>query len=85
MLEELGQIDTSVTMIGDSVDPTVLRFDGKRVPHPALVNPRAFYAELSEAYFLGNDHFPFVRAELMNHDREAFERIARLWNPPPAK
>ncbi len=58
---------------------SVLRFDGRRVRHPALRDARTFFAELSESYFLGNDHFPFVRAELMNHDRESFELIESLW------
>ena len=60
---------------------SVLRFDGAHVPHPALRDARTFFAEMSEAYFLGNDHFPFVRAELMNHDPETFALLEELWHP----
>ncbi|MEW6071996.1 MAG: hypothetical protein AB1726_05275 [Planctomycetota bacterium] len=58
---------------------SVLRFDGRRVLHPALRDERTFFAEMSEAYFLGNDHFPFVRAELKNHDRATYDLLERLW------
>ena len=34
----------------------------------ALTDAREYFAELSEAYFGRNDHYPFRRADLMTHD-----------------
>ena len=57
----------------------VLRFDGKRVRHPALLNPREYFAELSESYYGFNDHYPFLQFELSRHDPDACVLLARLW------
>ncbi len=40
-----------------------------------------YFAENSEAYFVGNDFYPFVRSELKQHDPAVQEALARLWNP----
>jgi len=63
---------------------SVLRFDGQRVPHPALVSERHYFAELMESYFLVNDHYPFIRCELKDQDSAGYALIAGLWegNPP---
>jgi hypothetical protein len=58
---------------------SVLRFDGRGVPHPALGSPRVFFAEFSETMFGTNDHFPFLRYELKETDRETYDLFAKLW------
>ncbi|MBI4606939.1 MAG: sulfatase-like hydrolase/transferase [Planctomycetes bacterium] len=57
----------------------VLHFSGARKRAYALENPGEYFAELSEAYFGQNDFYPFVRAELKEHDPRGFEVVERLW------
>ena len=64
---------------------SVLRFDGQRVPHPALAGEREYFAELMEGYFLVNDHYPFVRCELRDQDSTGHALIAGLWSGNPAR
>ena len=40
-----------------------------------------YFAESSEAYFVGNDFYPFVRSELKQHDPAVHDALARLWDP----
>jgi hypothetical protein len=64
---------------------TVLRFDGQRVAHPALGDIKEYFAELMESYFLANDHYPFIRCELKNHDPAGYAVIADLWEGNPER
>ena len=57
----------------------VLRFDGKHVRHPALLNAEEYFAEMSESYYGFNDHYPFLQFELAQHDPEVCDLLARLW------
>ena len=54
----------------------------------AMTNPMEYFAEATEAYFTGNDFYPFTREELKTHDPDMFELIAKLWQveaaPAPA-
>lgn len=45
----------------------------------ALTNAQEYFAELSEAYFLRNDIYPFVRDELLSYDPAGAEVVDRLW------
>ena len=63
----------------------VLRFDGQRVPHPGLVSESQYFAELMESYFLVNDHYPFIRCELKDHDSAGYAIIAGLWEGNPKR
>src|SRR5262249_12121814 len=49
---------------------SVLHCDGRKVKAYALTNDKEYFAESSEAYFGQNDFYPFVRAELKQHDPE---------------
>ena len=51
----------------------------------ALNNDQEYFAEATEAFFGTNDYFPFVRAELKQHDPEMFELLHELWGVRPAK
>jgi hypothetical protein len=64
---------------------SVLRFDGQRVPHPALGSEREYFAELMESYFLVNDHYPFIRCELKDHDSAGYALVAALWEGNPRR
>ena len=57
----------------------VLRFDGRQVRHPGLLNERAFFAEMTESYYGFNDHYPFLQFELAQHDPEVCQLLAKLW------
>jgi hypothetical protein len=57
----------------------VLHIDGKKQRHYALSNDQEYFAEGTEAYFGTNDFYPFVRAELKQHDPELFALLAKLW------
>lgn len=58
---------------------SVLRYDGRRARAYAMNNDQEYFAEQTEAYFATNDFYPFVRAELKEHDPEMFEVVKKLW------
>jgi len=57
----------------------VMRINGKVERHYALNNDQEYFAETTEAFFGTNDFFPFVRAELKEHDPEMFALLGKLW------
>jgi len=63
----------------------VLRFDGRKVPHPALGSEKLYFAEMMESYFLVNDHYPFIRCELQDQDPGGYSLIAGLWAGNPRR
>jgi len=46
----------------------------------ALNNYLEFFAELTEAYFVRNDFFPFTRDELRQYDPAGYAMIEQVWN-----
>ena len=64
----------------------VLQWRGHRQRHYALENAKEFFAEMTEAYYGVNDFYPFVRAELAQHDPDTAALMRELWTPdePPA-
>ena len=50
-----------------------------KVRHYALTNHKEYFAEGTEAYFYRNDFYPFVRAELKEHDPELHELLVEIW------
>jgi hypothetical protein len=58
---------------------SVLHIGGQKRRHYALNNPMEYFAEASEAYFGTNDFYPFVRAELKQHDPDMVELLEKLW------
>jgi len=57
----------------------VLRFDGQYVRHPALSNAKEYFAEMTEAYYGVNDHYPFLQFELKQYDPNACDLMTKLW------
>ena len=57
----------------------VLLFTGKKVRHYGLTNQMEYFAESTEAYFGVNDFYPFVRAELAEHDPDMFSLLQEIW------
>lgn len=62
-----------------------LLYNGKRVRHYALTDPKEFFAEMTEAYFGVNDLIPFNRAELKESEPEIYELLKTIWESPPQK
>ena len=63
---------------------SVYHLNGKKVKHYAMSNPMEYFAEMSEAYFLVNDYFPFVRVELQQSDPETYALIKSIWKEAAA-
>jgi hypothetical protein len=57
----------------------VLLFTAAKVRHYALTNHKEYFAESTEAYLGVNDFYPFVRAELKEHDPRMFALLAEIW------
>ena len=65
----------------DGIYEHVLLFNGKTVRHYALSNHKEYFAEGTEAYFYRNDFYPFVRAELKEHDPALHDLLVDIWGP----
>ena len=48
-------------------------------PGYASLNPLEYFAEISEAYFVYNDYFPFNRTQLKAHDPIGHDLVEMLW------
>ena len=59
----------------------VLDHTGRKVRHYAATNHREYFAEGTEAYFYRNDFYPFVRAELKQHDPWLHDLLEEIWGP----
>lgn len=59
----------------------VLLYIGKTVRHYGLSNHKEYFAESTEAYFGRNDFYPFVRAELQQHDPAMHDLLVKIWGP----
>lgn len=59
----------------------VLLYTGKQVEHYALSNHKEYFAESTEAYLGVNDFYPFVRAELNQHDPRMYQLLQKIWGP----
>lgn len=59
----------------------VLLYTGKTVRHYGATNHKEYFAESTEAYFYRNDFYPFVAAELKNHDPATYQLMTEIWGP----
>jgi hypothetical protein len=59
----------------------VLLYTGQKVRHYALTDHKEYFAEGTEAYFYRNDFYPFVAAELKEHDPTLYGLLADIWGP----
>ncbi|HUF63812.1 MAG TPA: hypothetical protein VMN36_17170 [Verrucomicrobiales bacterium] len=60
----------------------VLLYTGERVRHYGLTDHKEYFAEGTEAFFYRNDFYPFVRAELKEHDPELASVLQEIWEGP---
>jgi hypothetical protein len=65
--------------VADKRYENVLLYTGRRTKHYALTDHKEYFAELTEAYFGVNDFYPFVRAELREHDSTGFATLEKIW------
>lgn len=56
-----------------------LLYTGKVVQHYGLSNHKEYFAEGTEAFFYRNDFYPFVRAELQQHDPTLHDVLLKVW------
>jgi hypothetical protein len=59
---------------------SVLRNSAKKERAYALENEQEYFAEACEAFFGTNDFYPFVRAELREHDPQLYKVLVEVWN-----
>lgn len=57
----------------------VLDHTGRKVRAYAATTPMEYFAEGTEAYFDRNDFYPFVRAELKEHDPVLHDLLEEIW------
>ena len=57
----------------------VARNNGKTERAYALTDDHEYFAEATEAFFGTNDFYPFIRAELKQHDPEIFKILEEVW------
>lgn len=57
----------------------VMLYNGRTVRHYAATNHKEYFSEATEAYFYRNDFYPFVQAELKEHDPTGFKEMQRIW------
>jgi hypothetical protein len=60
-------------------------WDGRTGSHYARTDRMEYWAESTEAYFAVNDIYPFVRAELREHDPQMARFIERYWGVDPQR
>ena len=57
----------------------VLLHTGNKAKHYGLTNHKEYFAEGTEAFFYRNDFYPFVRAELAEHDPTLHDLLREIW------
>jgi hypothetical protein len=57
----------------------VLIWNGQVGKHYAMTDQKEYFAEDTEAYFGTNDIYPFVRAELKQHDPNMYAALEDAW------
>ena len=62
---------------------SVLRSNGHHERHYAMNNAKEYFAEMTEAFFGTNDFYPFVRAELKEHDPQMYALECEVWGVKP--
>lgn len=74
------RIDSAYSKIlMDGLYTSVLRFDGRKVRHPALNNAKEYFARMTESYYGLSDHYPFIQFELHQYDPNAPDLLTKLW------
>jgi dipeptidyl-peptidase-4 len=59
----------------------VMLYTGATAEHYATTDHKEYFAESTEAYLARNDFYPFVRAELKEHDPQTHKLMKEIWGP----
>lgn len=59
----------------------VLLYNGRQVRHYGATDHKEYFAEGTEAFFYRNDFYPFVAAELQEHDPFLYNLLVEIWGP----
>ena len=59
----------------------VLLYNGRQVRHYGATDHKEYFAEGTEAFFYRNDFYPFVAAELQQHDPVLYNLLVEIWGP----
>jgi len=59
----------------------VLLYNGKQVRHYGASDHKEYFAEGTESFFYRNDFYPFVAAELAEHDPTLYNLLVEIWGP----
>jgi hypothetical protein len=74
------RIDSAYTRtLSEGKYTSVLRFDGKKVRHPALKSAKEYFARITESYYGLSGHYPFIQFELHQYDPNACDLMTKLW------
>lgn len=65
--------------MADGIYEKSLLYTGEYVRHYGATNHKEYFAECTEAYFYKNDFYPFVAAELKQHDARAYALMQAIW------
>jgi len=87
--QEIGDTDQDHPRIIDAYDKAMaagiyektLLYTGKQVRHYGANNHKEYFAEGTEAFFYRNDFYPFVAAELQQHDPVLYNLLVKIWGP----
>ena len=78
--DQKSQIDSAYgKILNDGKYTSVLRFDGKKVRHPALNDAKEYFARMTESYYGLSDHYPFIQFELHQYDPDTCDLMTKLW------
>jgi dipeptidyl-peptidase-4 len=77
--DDPGILKAYDTAMKDGKYEKSLLYTGQIVKHYATTNHKEYFAESTEAYFYHNDFYPFVRAELKQHDPTCYAEMERVW------
>ena len=67
--------------MADGLYEKVLLYTGRKVRHYAATNHKEYFAEGTESFFYRNDFYPFVAAELEEHDPVLYDLLVDIWGP----
>jgi hypothetical protein len=65
--------------MGAGIYDKVLLYTGKQVRHYAATDHKEYFAEGTESFFYRNDFYPFVGAELAEHDPVLYNLLTEIW------
>ena len=77
--DDAGIIKAYKKAMKEGIYDKALLFNGREVKHYGATDHKEYFAESTEAYFYHNDFYPFVRAELKQHDPVGYAEMERVW------